>query len=137
MTPFAATGMDLEMVILSEASQTEKDKHHVPSLHVESTKGTQTDVFTKQKQALGRHRKQSHGYRRRRAGGIHLELTGKRKDALQQLFLLGQHVIIPPGSLCFFQLLLVTYDQNPWGCHQDLEGPWLDVVQSEEQLRET
>ena len=30
--PFAATWMDLEMIILSEVSQTEKDKHHVISL---------------------------------------------------------------------------------------------------------
>ena len=69
MTPFAATGTDLEMVILSEASQTEKDKHHVALLHVESKKGMQTDVFTKQKQTLSRHRKQSHGCQRRRGEG--------------------------------------------------------------------
>ena len=30
--PFAATWMDLDMVIPSEVSQTEKDKHHVISL---------------------------------------------------------------------------------------------------------
>ena len=30
--PFAATWMDLEMVILSEVSQTEKDKYHMVSL---------------------------------------------------------------------------------------------------------
>ena len=30
--PFAATGMDLETVILSEVSQTEKDKYHMISL---------------------------------------------------------------------------------------------------------
>ena len=29
---FAATGMDLEIVILSEVSQTEKDKYHMISL---------------------------------------------------------------------------------------------------------
>ena len=28
ITPFAATWMDLEIVILSEVSQTEKDKYH-------------------------------------------------------------------------------------------------------------
>ena len=30
--PFAASWMDLEMIILSEASQTEKDKYHMISL---------------------------------------------------------------------------------------------------------
>ena len=30
--PFAATWMDLEIIILSEGSQTEKDKYHVISL---------------------------------------------------------------------------------------------------------
>ena len=30
--PFAATWMDLEMIILSEVSQTEKDKYHMVSL---------------------------------------------------------------------------------------------------------
>ena len=30
--PFATTWMDLEITILSEASQTEKDKYHVISL---------------------------------------------------------------------------------------------------------
>ena len=29
--PFAATWMDLEMIILSEASQIEKDKYHIIS----------------------------------------------------------------------------------------------------------
>ena len=30
--PFAATWMDLEMIILSDVSQTEKDKYHMISL---------------------------------------------------------------------------------------------------------
>ena len=30
--PFSATWMDLEMIILSEVSQTEKDKYHTISL---------------------------------------------------------------------------------------------------------
>ena len=30
--PLAATGMDLEIIILSEVSQTEKDKYHMISL---------------------------------------------------------------------------------------------------------
>ena len=30
--PFAATGMDLEIIMLSEVGQTEKDKYHMMSL---------------------------------------------------------------------------------------------------------
>ena len=30
--PFAATGMDPEIIILSEGSETEKDKYHMKSL---------------------------------------------------------------------------------------------------------
>ena len=30
--PFIATGMDLEIVILSEISQKEKDKYHCPDI---------------------------------------------------------------------------------------------------------
>ena len=36
--PFAATWMDLEMIILNEGSQTEKDKYHIVSLLCESKK---------------------------------------------------------------------------------------------------
>ena len=36
--PFAATQMDLEMIILSEVSQTEEDKYHMISLLMESKK---------------------------------------------------------------------------------------------------
>ena len=34
--PFAATWMDLEIIILSEVSQTEKDKYHMILLILES-----------------------------------------------------------------------------------------------------
>ena len=36
--PFAGTWMDLEIIILSEVSQTEKNKYHMISLNVESQK---------------------------------------------------------------------------------------------------
>ena len=50
--PFAAPWTDLEMIILSEVSQTEKDKYHMISLiSVESKKMIQMNLFTKQKQA--------------------------------------------------------------------------------------
>ena len=42
--PFAATWMNLEIIILSEVCQTEKDKYHMLSLM------TQMNVFSKQKQ---------------------------------------------------------------------------------------
>ena len=43
--PFAATWMDLEIVILSEVSQTEKDKHM--TLYVESKKRLQMNLSSK------------------------------------------------------------------------------------------
>ena len=40
---FVVTQMDLEIVILSEASQTEKDKYCIMSLYVESKKKNDTN----------------------------------------------------------------------------------------------
>ena len=36
--PFVATWMELEIIILNEVSQTEKDKYHIIHLYVESKK---------------------------------------------------------------------------------------------------
>ena len=50
--PFAATWMDLEIIILSEVSQTEKDKYHMVLLYIESKTNKQKEqmnLFTKQK----------------------------------------------------------------------------------------
>ena len=48
--PFAVTWMDLEIVILCEVSQTEKDKYHMISLICGiSKKMVQMNLFTKQK----------------------------------------------------------------------------------------
>ena len=62
--PFAATWMDLQMIILSEVSQT---KTNTIYLYVESKKMIQMDLFTKQKQAP-RLRKQIYGYQRGKVG---------------------------------------------------------------------
>ena len=48
--PFAATWMDPEIIILSEVSQTEKDKYHMLSLICETKKMIQMKLFTKLKQ---------------------------------------------------------------------------------------
>ena len=60
--PFAATWMDLEIIILTEISQTKTNIiwYH---LYVESKKMIQMNLFTKQKYTH-RHRKQTHGYQR-------------------------------------------------------------------------
>ena len=48
--PFAATWMDLEIVILSEVSQTQKDRYHMISLTCEIfKKRVQVNLFTKEK----------------------------------------------------------------------------------------
>ena len=49
--PFVATEMDLEIIILSEASQTEKDSHHVILLSVKSEKNAKMNLFTKEKES--------------------------------------------------------------------------------------
>ena len=41
--------MDLEIIILSEASQTGKDSHHAILLSVKSEKNAQMNLFTKEK----------------------------------------------------------------------------------------
>ena len=45
MMPSAETWMDLEIIILTEVNQKEKDKYHMISLAVES----KMNLFTKQK----------------------------------------------------------------------------------------
>ena len=47
--PFTAIWMDLVIIILSEVSQTEKDKYYMISLIMESKKRVQMNLFTKQK----------------------------------------------------------------------------------------
>ena len=61
--PFAATWMQLE-VILSEVSQTEKNKHHyITYMWNLILKTMEVNVFTKQKQTH-RHRKEIYSYQR-------------------------------------------------------------------------
>ena len=48
--PFAATWMDLELIIISKVSQTEKEKYHMISLICGILKMRQMNLFTKQKQ---------------------------------------------------------------------------------------
>ena len=51
--PFAATWMDLEIMILSEVSQTEKDKYHdIAYMQNLKKKMIQMNLFTKQTHRL-------------------------------------------------------------------------------------
>ena len=60
---FTATWMDLEIIILNEVSQTEKDKYHKILFICGILKITQMNLFTKQKE-IHKHRKQAYGYQR-------------------------------------------------------------------------
>ena len=67
--PFSATRMDLEIIILSEVSQTEKDKSDMILLICRiSKKMIQMNLFTKQKQTH-RLRKQTYGYQSEKGVG--------------------------------------------------------------------
>ena len=67
LMPYAATWMDLEMIILSEVGQIDKnkyiDKYHNMSLICGVLKIIQMNLFSKQKQTH-RHRKQTYSYQR-------------------------------------------------------------------------
>ena len=56
--PFAATWMDLEIIILSEVRQTEKDQYHISRTCgvLKKNEMMQMNLFTKQK-STHRHRK--------------------------------------------------------------------------------
>ena len=59
--PFVATWMDLEIILLSEVSQTKKDKYHDITYMQNLKKMIQMNLFTKQKQTH-RLREQTSGY---------------------------------------------------------------------------
>ena len=63
--PPAATWIDLEIIIPSEVSQTEKDKYHTILFicGILKEKKIQMNLFMKQKETH-RHRKQTYGYQR-------------------------------------------------------------------------
>ena len=50
--PFAATWMDLEVILLGEVSQKEKGRYHLPSLPCGTLKYDAKEPFIKQKQTL-------------------------------------------------------------------------------------
>ena len=68
MRPLVAIWMDLEIILLSEVNQTEKEKFHVISLYVDSKNMTQMSLFAKQEQTY-RYKKQIYGYQSGKLGG--------------------------------------------------------------------
>ena len=76
--PLETTWIQLEIIILREVSQREKDKHHMISLICETSNMTQINLSMKQKQNPG-HREQICGCQGGRAGGrMDWEFGGSR-----------------------------------------------------------
>ena len=72
--PFAATWMELEIIILSEISQTEKDKYHMISHICEILKKKKdTNELIYRTETDHRQRKQTYGYQRGNVGGGRVE----------------------------------------------------------------
>ena len=68
MMPFATTWTDLEIIILSEVSQKDKDKYQMISLICGIQNMTQMNTSTKQRQTH-RHREQTCGCHKESGGG--------------------------------------------------------------------
>ena len=74
MMPFAATWMDLEIIILSEVSQTEKDKYMISlTCGIFKGKGTNELIY---KTKTHKSQKENYGYRRG-------NMRGGRRDKLR------------------------------------------------------
>ena len=69
---FAVTWMNLEIVILSEVSQTQKDKYHMISLICGILKNGTNEPIHKTESC--RCRKQTYGYQGGKGGGINWEI---------------------------------------------------------------
>ena len=69
---FAATWMDLEIIILSEVSQTEKGKYHMTSLICGILKNNTNELIYKTERLTDLENKlmETYGYQRGRPGGI-------------------------------------------------------------------
>ena len=59
--PFATTWMDLEIIILSEVSQTEKDKHYMISLICVILENDTNETYLQNRKRLTR-KKKNYGY---------------------------------------------------------------------------
>lgn len=66
--PFVPTWLDLEIILLSEVNQKEKDKYHMKSLICEIKNMTEMSLSMKQKQ-IHRHREQTVGAKGGGRGG--------------------------------------------------------------------
>ena len=104
--PFVATWMDLEIIILSEVSQTEKDKLSYDIIYMLTLKNDQMKLFTKRKQTHTQQKTNSWFPKGKGGGGINQEFGINRNTLLNIKQINNKDLLYSTGNC--IQYIVIT-----------------------------